>query len=377
MRSGDEAALAALFDRGAMPEFLPAEVRRMHNLAGVPLSDWGYEIGSAPETPVPSDLAEQLQATDVWAPQVHLRYAIAEADQGPTRKPVSLVVARRGDEWKLVSDRPLAEYDRQTWRGPWDFGPIVTRSVETGGGTSVVLGHPGQQGLIDALVDELATAVPAVTDVWGSDWARRAVVIVTADRDEFTEQVGTGHSGSDIAAVSVSDAVTPGASTVTGQRIVFSPTAGDRLTEANRRAVLRHELTHVATRAGTTDGSPMWMLEGFADHVGHRGDGEGVRVVAPTVSAAVAAHGPPARLPSDADFTAGGERAVAAYESAWTVTTFIADRFGEDRLRDLYRTLATGPADPTVVDERIRAVLGLPVRELIAQWGSWLSDQLH
>ncbi|MGW0175761.1 hypothetical protein ACWDUM_18225 [Rhodococcus sp. NPDC003322] len=381
-RAGDASALAELFDPGAMPEFLAAEVRRMGNLAAVPLADWGYEIGGGPETPVPSDLAEQLQATDVWAPQVYLRYAIEGADLGPTRKPVSLVVARRGDTWKLVSDRPLPEYDRRTWRGPWDFGPVVARSVTTGGATSVVLGHPWQQDRVDAVAAELVTAVPAVGDVWGTDWSRRAVVVVTADQDEFAEQVGAAHSGSDIAAVAVSDAVTPDSDIVTGQRIVFSPTAGERLTESTRRSVLRHELTHVATRAETRDGSPMWVLEGFADYVGHRvpnsdtGGGVDVRTAAPTVSAAIAVHGPPVRLPSDADFAAGGERALAAYESAWTVAAFVADRFGEDRLRALYRELSTGPVDAALVDERIGRVLGVPGPEMVAQWGSWLTERV-
>lgn len=377
VRAGDEGALATLFDAAAMPEFLPAEVQRMHALAEVPMSDWGYEIGDGPETPVPTDLAEQLQATDVWAPHVFLRYAIAEADPGPTRKPVSLVVARRGDEWKLVSDRPIAEHDRRTWRGPWDFGPVVVRTVHTDGGTSVVLGHPEQQGLIEALAADLVAAVPAVTEMWGRDWTRRAVVMATADRDEFTSQVGGGHSGSDIAAVAVADAVAPGSTEVTGQRIVFSPSAGDRLTATSRRAVLRHELTHVAARGHTTDGSPMWMLEGFADYVGHRDEDAAVPSIAPTVAAVVAVHGPPARLPSDADFAAGGGRALVAYESAWTVCAFVADRFGEDRLRELYRMLSTGPADATVVDSRIRQVLGVSTGELTTQWGSWLAERVH
>ncbi|MFD4470376.1 peptidase MA family metallohydrolase [Rhodococcus sp. NPDC058505] len=376
VRAGDEPALAALFDPGAMPEFLPSEVRRMHALAAVPLADFGYEIGRGPETPVPTDLAEQLQATDVWAPQVYLRYAIAGADLGPTRKPVALVVARRGEQWKLVSDRPLPEYDRRTWRGPWDFGPVTVRTVQTDGGTSVVIGHPWQDERVDAVAADLVAAVPAVTEMWGPNWSRRAVVLVTAEQDEFAAQVGTEHSGADIAAVATSDAVAPDSGAVTGQRVVFSPTAGNRLTEGARRSVLRHELTHIATRAETLDGSPMWMLEGFADYVGHRGSGVDVHAVAPTVSAAVAMHGPPDRLPADADFAAGGERATVAYESAWTVAAFIADQFGEDRLRSLYRELAAGPVEAPVADERIERTLGIDSRELVGQWGSWLAARI-
>ncbi|WP_435531038.1 hypothetical protein [Rhodococcus spelaei] len=377
VRDGDAAALAALFDQRALPGFRDAEIARMHNLSGVPLSDWGYEIGGDPETPVPTDLAEQLGATDVWAPPVYLRYAIDGADPGPTRKPVSLVVARRGDDWKLVSDRPLPEYGRQTWRGPWDFGPVIARRVDTDSHTSVVLGHPDQEQWVDSLAGELRTAVPAVTDLWGEQWSRRTVVMVSSSQDEFTEQAGSGHSGSDIAAVAVSDAVVPGSTVVTGQRVVFSPASAERLTADTRRSVLRHELTHIASRAVTIDGSPLWMLEGFADYSGHRGSGITVAAGAPTVAAAVAVHGPPARLPSDADFAAGGERSLVAYELAWSVNAFVAERFGEDRLRELYHALAAGPVDSAGLDERLGTVLGLSQRELVGQWGSWMVAHLQ
>ncbi|MFC4602181.1 hypothetical protein [Rhodococcus kronopolitis] len=371
VRNGDGAALAALFDEHAVPGFLDAEVRRANNLSGVPLADWGYEIGHDPEVPVPTDLAEQLAATDVWAPPVYLRYAVAGADAAPTRKPVSLVVARRGDEWKLVTDRDLPGA-RSTWRGPWDFGPLVAREVTTGSNTSVVLGHPDQQAWVDAVADEMQTAVPAVAELWGADWARRAVVFVASGQEEFAAQAGPEHSGADIAAVAVSDAVVPG-SPVTGQRIVFSPAAANRLTAVGLRSVLRHELAHVAARSGTRDGSPLWALEGFADYAGHRGSGVTVAGAAPTVAAAVAAHGPPARLPSDADFAAGGERAVVAYELAWSVNAFVADEFGESALRELYRALAAGPVDAAALDGRLRATLGLTTAELVSRWGTWVT----
>lgn len=376
VRDGDRGSLVALFDEGAVPGFVDAEVRRMNNLAGVPLADWGYEIGHEPEHPVPTDLAEHLGATDVWAPPVYLRYAVEGADAASTRKPVSLVVARRGDDWKLVSDWDLPEYGRETWRGPWDFGPVIAREVTTASNVSVVLGHPDQEAWVDAVAEEMRTAVPAVTELWGTGWARRAVVIVASDQEEFTAQAGADHSGANIAAVAVSDAVVPGSDTVTGQRIVFSPASAGRLTEDTRRSVLRHELTHIAARAATTDGSPLWMLEGFADYTGHRGSGIGVAAAAPTVAAAVAAHGPPARLPSDADFAAGGDRAVVAYELAWSVNAYIADRFGESALGDLYHALATGPVDAITLDGRLQGVLGLSSAELVSGWGTWMTEQL-
>ncbi|AQA22792.1 hypothetical protein BTZ20_3449 [Rhodococcus sp. MTM3W5.2] len=111
VRGGDTDALAALFDRAAAPEFLASEIRRSEHLAAVPLADWGYEIGSDPETPVPTDLAEQLDATDVWAVPAYLRYAIEGADAGSTRKPVSLIVARRGrtGPWSPIGHSPSTD----------------------------------------------------------------------------------------------------------------------------------------------------------------------------------------------------------------------------------------------------------------------------
>lgn len=373
VRSGDEDALPALFDPRAHPGFLDAEVRRSRNLAGVPLSDWGYEIAGGPETPVPLGLADEIGASDVWAPSVYLRYGIEGVDAEPTRRPVALLVARRGDEWKLVSDLDQPELERRTWRGPWDFGPVIVREVSTGDGeTSVVMGHPEQHVLVDHLAAELETAVPHVTEVWGGDWSRRALVIVAAARDEFTALVGSAHNGADIAAVTVSDAVDPRSRRVTGQRVVFSPAAADRLTDTTRRSVLRHELAHVAARAATTDGSPMWMLEGFADYVGHRGSDSEFVALAPTLAAAGE---PPTTLPDAADFSAGGDRSRIAYESAWSAAAFLAAEFGEDKLVQLYRRLATGPLDSSMLDERVREVLGVGVDELITRWAHWIAGR--
>lgn len=371
LRSGDTAALAALFDRDAAPGFLDREVRRAQNLRNVPLADFGFDIGTEPETPVPRETVDALQASDVWMPPVYLRYAVTGPDAAPTRKPVALTLARRGETWLLVSDAPVG--DRVTWRGPWDFGPLLAKSVPSGNGrTSVVLGHLDDADNVNALAAEVSTAVPAVTELWGTDWARSALVIATSSRDEFVELVGSSYSGSEIAAVSVSDVVrTP---PVTGQRVVFSPTAAQRLDDVTRRAVLRHELTHIATRAVTVDGSPMWLLEGFADYSGYRGTGLSLGRIAPTLVAEVDAFGLPVALPSDADFAASAT-ARLAYEQGWAVCAYIAAEFGEPALVALYRALARGPIDEPGVDRVLQEVLGIGTADLVRGWAEWLRPQ--
>ncbi|GGG05241.1 hypothetical protein GCM10007304_19150 [Rhodococcoides trifolii] len=377
VRSDDVAALRSLFDSSADPAFVDAEIRRAQNLVGVPLAEFGYRIDpDTTETPVPSETADAIAgATDVWAPPVVLRYAYAGADIGPTSRPVALLVARRGDDWKLVSDSTLPGSTRTTWRGPWDFGSVVVRSVDTAGTTSLVLGHEDRRATIDALAAETAAAVPAVTDFWGVGWSRRAVVVVASSDAEFAATTGTTTSNTDTAATTVSDPVTSGL--VTGQRVVFSPGAQDRLTDFTRSTVLRHELTHVAARVATVDTAPLWMLEGFADYSGYRGSGRSFTELAPTLAAVVRAAGPPRVLPIDADFGAGGARGATAYESAWSVSAYVADRFGEPMLRTLYRAVAAGPSNPTVLDANLRRTLGVGTDDFLNGWGAWVNERAN
>ncbi|MBJ8343242.1 hypothetical protein [Antrihabitans sp. YC2-6] len=371
VRADDADALLPLFDVQAEPGFLDREIARAHNLAGVPLADWGFEIGSEPEQPVDPAVADALGAADVWTPPVYLRYAVAGPDTMPTRKPVALTVARRGDGWKLVSDAPAG--GRTTWRGPWDFGPLTAVSVPTADGrTSVVLGHTDET--VDALAAELATAVPAVSSLWGPGWVGSALVFAAASQEEFAALAGAPRSGLDVAAVSVSDAVTQG-SPVTGQRIVFSPESADRLTVVTRRSVLRHELTHVAARAATVDGSPMWILEGFADYSGYRDSELAFARTAPTLARQVANGALPTSLPTDADFAAP-ESAGLAYETAWSACAYLAADFGERALVDLYRQLARGPVDEAGVDAAFRAVLGMGTADFLDGWRKWTSSRL-
>ena len=370
VRSGDLDALRDSMDPQADPDFVEAQVRRAAVVPGIPFSEFNYDLGDEPETPVPPSIAEALDATDVWAPSVYLRYAVSGPDASPTRRPVSLVVAERDGRWRLVDDADLTEYRRHTWRGPWDFGPLTVRSVPTAAGTSVVMGHPDREQFVESLAAELPSAIAAVNDFWGDDWARDGLVFVVSSTEEFAELTGSEPS-TDVAAVTVSDAVAGDGSRPTGQRVVFGPDAATRLTPFTVRSVLRHELTHVAARAKTSEDTEMWVSEGFADYSGYRDSGAAFVQLAPTLAAIVAAGGPPTVLPKDEDFSAGGARSSVAYESAWSVFAFVADRFGESTLRALYEALASGSS----TDSAFASVLESTRAQFVASWGDWVALQ--
>ncbi len=210
VRTGDTDSLPALFDPNAEPGFLESEIRRANNAAGVPFGEFAYDIGVEPETPVASATADELGASDVWAPTVYLRYSIAGADARSTRKPVALLLARHGDEWKLVSDSGVPGSDRETWRGPWDFGPVTVRRVDgEEGRPSFVLGPTTQAPMIDLLASEVGDAVGHVTDVWVRtgragpwSWSRvrrrsspRSSAVITAGRTSLRSPCPTRSTG--------------------------------------------------------------------------------------------------------------------------------------------------------------------------------------
>ena len=373
LRRGDADAVAGLADPRADPAFVAAERARAAALAGVPLTDLGYRIGTDPTPVVDPALVRSLAADEVWAPPVELRYALAGADDRPTTRPVGLVVARRGSTWALVSDTAVADRGRTTWRGPWDFGPVITRPGAQGG---LVVGHLAQADAVALLGDQLDTAVGAVADFWGGGFDGAVAVWVPGSAAERTALVGSTVDPAG-AAVSTADAVDRAAGTATGQRITLDPAVLDRLTPAAAGVLLRHELSHAATRAVTSEGAPRWLLEGVAQHVGYRGTGTTVAAGAPTVAALTVANGPPDQLPDDLQLSTGPGVGIA-YELAWTFAEFVADTRGEDVLRALHAAVGV-LVTPTEaeLDTALRPVLGVGAAQARAQWGAWLAEQVR
>lgn len=390
LRSADHAALRELIDPAAAPEFVEAQAARADAMAAVDFAEFEYVIIDGPETPVPPRIAAEITATDLWAPEVELRYAIADSDERPAAAPVSLVVTRHGDHWNLLSDAPLEEYRRVTHPAPWDFGPLVVERIDVSTGpaaappvstspavaVSTVIGHPDRRSEIEALAAQLPTAVSAVTDLWGTQWAQRAVVYVASTADEFDGLVSGGRGTTDpsLAAATIAGPTSVGAEP-TGQRIVFGPRAAAEFTDRSRETVLRHELTHVAARSVTGEGAPLWLLEGFADYTAYRDRGFDFAQIAPTLRQVVREHGPPTVLPGDDAFAAGGAAAALAYESAWSIADYVAWRYSPDALIEMYRALAGGPLDPVALDDTLERLFGTTARGFVADWGARVNEQ--
>jgi hypothetical protein len=357
----DREAFLATIDPRATPQFRDAQTAMFDNLADVPLSVWSYALDPTDVVTVPKGV---FPAEELWAPEVQLNYALTGVDRDPTSKPMGYLFSRHGTQWFLASDTLTS---RNTWRGPWDFGPVAATRTKSG----LVLAHPDNAELAKRISAELDSDVKAVSAVWDQPWSREVAVLVPSSDDEMKAFVGPEFAVDAIAAVAVADRVDNGHHTAVGQRVVLNPGNAEQMPASSLKVVLRHEMTHIAARGYTVDGTPMWMLEGFANYVGYRDSGIPVDAAAADVADLVRDGRPPADLPANADFAAGGDKINLAYDEAWTLNSFIADTFGQHALVALYLRIAGG--SPTAdLGSQLHDVLGLDRAGLVAGWQDYL-----
>ncbi|MEO3783334.1 hypothetical protein ABGB12_08400 [Actinocorallia sp. B10E7] len=221
-------------------------------------------------------------------------------------------------------------------------------------------------GPLKQVADQLDRSVPAVSAVVGTGWARRAVALVPGDADRAEELAG-GQPLDGIVAVATA---TRNADGSPGQaRILVSPESWPKLSPVGRRVVLTHELTHVAMESAGDDRTPLWLVEGFADHVAYLDTGTPVVSAARELAAEVRRGELPARLPSREDFATGSPRLSQAYQEAWLACRMIAEEYGEDRLLRLYREAGAGSER-----DALREVLG--TADLTGAWREYLRREL-
>jgi hypothetical protein len=371
----DEQAFLATIDPRADELFVSTQHRLFTNLAGVPFDEWSYELrqdDTLDVTELP-DGATASPSDELWAPAVDLRYALRGGDVIPTDRAMGYLFARHGSAWYLRSDTALDELGRRTWRGPWDFAPCVVTATEHG----IVLSHPGSQPMVDRLIRELDTSVAAVSELWPTPWSQRVAVMLPDSPGEMRALVGPDFPVESVVAVAIADRVDNKTRTVAGQRVVLSPSGVRALSIASLRVVLRHEITHLAARADTVDGSPTWLLEGFADYVGYRDSGVTLAEGAPDLAKRVRQDGPPDALPEDRGFRSRGADLDLAYQQSWSLARFIADRYGEKTLIEVYRRLAgAGPVSARETDDMLRELIGGDRAALVEGWRSYLGAAL-
>ncbi len=318
------------------------------------------------EVAAPLDAVDrQRYGADAWVASVHLVYELTGYDRGLRTFDVSYVVASTSSGWRLAG--VVDTGDAQ----PWDLTPLrVLRSA-----SSLVVGNVPEPSMRRYLA--LADAAHSrIASVWGT--AVPAVVVVAKDAVGFVRQLNrSGDAGLDQVAAVTDGPLEPG-HVASADRVYVNPTVFADLTEAGRRAVVTHELTHVTVRATTTRTVPMWLSEGFADQMGYATVAVSPRTVAaPLLTQVRGGHGP-TRLPVDADFDPSHAVIGPVYNAAWLAVVRMAARYGEPRVVDLYRALAGGlPVDATTTPQPAATtafplILGVSEAAFTTDWLAYL-----
>ncbi len=364
---------ADLDDSAAAGDYATHERAVFGNLDEVPLTTWRYVLSAPVTDPTVTEPAATRLGGPVVLVHVQLQYAFAAVDPAPTSKDLWLTAVRRGKSWRLAGDSDVATTGGPSWQGPWDFGPLIART----GPHTLVLAHPAHAKDAATFQTLVERSVPVVTGVWGRDWNDHVAVLIPNSEAEFSAVSGDGADSHDLAAVAVADSINS-SGVVLGARIVLNPTNLSRLDAFGRRLVVQHELTHIASRARTSDQMPTWLIEGFADYVGNLDSGRSIPASAPELAAEVRQRKLPAALPTSADFDGASKRLSQAYEESWLACRLIAARVGQQGLVRFYQAVdtAAGTDATTAAQVGLSQVLHLEQPAFVAAWRAALRTEL-
>ncbi|XIG77492.1 hypothetical protein C1N81_32355 [Streptomyces sp. SGAir0957] len=327
------------------------------DLAAVPLDSWTYKLTRL------TGSGERVSAS------AELRYRVDGYDKAPVVAERTLTLKRDGGRWRVVEDEPAEKTGQQLW----EQGKVTAAK----GAHSLVLGVGQQPSVLKSYAELADDAVPAVTDAWGTGWARRVVVLVPKTLEGMGGLLGSPASAyQGIAAVTTGEA--GGSGSAPADRVIINPEAYGVLGAFGKQVVLTHETAHVATRAVTSAATPLWLSEGYADWTGYRSTGRTAGQAAPELQRAVQEGTPPATLPEDADFGFSGDssKLAQAYESGWLACRMIAESWGEAKLNAFYRAVGAHGQRAGAVDGALLHVLGVDEREFVARWRTYVRDQL-
>ena len=354
--------------------FYANQRRLIANLTEVPIGTWSYVIDDRDLAVDPAHTARYK--APVYAPAITLRYTFKGFDTKPALLQQRFTFVHRASGWLIGNDDDFSSDGGPVGAGIWDYDTVI-KAV---GKSSLVLGHPRSAGQLRAIAALADDAVAHVTAVWGTGWSRKVVVLVPDTQEELASIIAEGNDLSEIAAVAVAQNAggqNPGAEF--GDRIILNPVNFAQLSAIGSRVILRHEVTHVATRSVTGSIAPQWLVEGIADYVGYRDAGIAVPVVAHELAQDVHRGYRPTGLPGDNDFTSSSSRLAQSYELAWMACRLIVAKKGEAGLVRLYREVGLSKAstEDKALDRAFTDVLGIHFDAFVDQWRADVVKELR
>jgi hypothetical protein len=362
---GDASAFAAVVDPQASAAFRQHQLgvfRGMRALAGRASFRYSWPGETWFGVPAPSRAG---LSPDAFVAAVSITYSFKGYDRTPVNDVVGLTLNHHDGHWYIRSD---SDIDDQLALGgqfePWSVGDVSVAEH----GRAVVVGDPQHKTQNARLAKRLDVALTGVRAMWPQiTWNGRVVAYASTYRPFVSTWFGA-HAATNRKidpsgdatfeakvrvlpanpVVSNIDDFTPGA-----PRLVVTPYLLAR-DDSYTQAVLRHELTHVALALEGSQRPPAWLVEGVAEYTGFRavsgGQVDGVDALArrglrkDTWSQLKRGTWKPSLVAEDDAFYAGSQATVDNnYTTAWFACLYIADHYGEAKLRTLYAAAGKQP----------------------------------
>lgn len=348
----------------------------------------------------PDGLATRYGDPEAVVAVVQRQYHLRGWDALPTSELVALTFARRDGRWTLVGDSDgAAALPAGAVPEPWTLGDVAV--VTTPHVLLVGDRAATAQKDLKELAARVEDAVGGVRGIWSSStWNGRVVVYaLTSQRfvaPWFGEQAADGRRDSAgeaaefDAEVVPMEAAAPAGGTASrelaGTRMVVAPTVLD-YSAGQARAVIRHELTHLATLE-LGEEAPAWLTEGIAEYTAYRvtgagGTTDGVGALdrrglpKPMWNALrKVSYRPELVTGHDAFYAGSGGDVSRRYTDGWLAALYIADRYGEARLRAFVQRASSG-ADGSVEAREaaaLREVLRTDRQAFAAAVGDYARD---
>jgi len=279
-----------------------------------------------------------------------------------------LVAVKTARGWRVASETSRRE------RHPWELGRLVRRRTEH----FVILAPP------DVPTRELGAAFEdgyeALGDVLEPGRLRRRSLVVVAPDARTLNRLTRGIRGVEsLAAITDSSVREAGPArrtvAVVSQRMLVSWPVFAGLDAATRRRIVTHELTHAALAGVTSGRTPAWLVEGIALYTsGDRRTAEAAQALARPAPPTLGRLAPPEGIARTS-----GARQSEAYAFASAAAAYVAERYGEAALLELYEAfndegLPGEAGDPGLTDRALRATLGLGRRAFERGLRRWLAD---
>jgi hypothetical protein len=349
--------------------------RRLFRWAGA-IDFASYELtprwGRLGDLAIRSHLRRYPGAAQVSIPITEESYRIRGYDDEAAVEDLYFTYVKKGGRWLIASDRDLEGAGLFSARHPWDFGPLVKRRSRH----FLMLSHPcgstaGCPTIPPSFLSVAESALDRADSYWAPQWQKSVLVFAPSSSDELSRLIQATFEMDNFVAFAYSTIDTHRNLDYTGHRILLNWPEMDGRSESSIRAILSHELLHVATREVTGPFTPVFVDEGIAEFAGYDADPEALSFFDSEVDAGAFDR----LLPEDFEFVTGsGTDIFTSYQEAQSAVRFFVKRYGLRKFTNFYVRLGRDHVAPGTsryrVDHALRETLGLGLREFEGAWAS-------